>query len=272
MFVNSFYFVAPSKLSHKKLKKTIVILFILFGIYSYGQTTQGLSERYFGSKLKNIEYQLLRGDKNALYNLAPYLDSTKTLMQNLGYHVLQTPEKEIAIGLIEENCSFLPSELTLSNSLSTAAFTRFLQVDFDKISFDADAAAFVITPFAMRNTRYEFTGLTTQTKTELNAHLKRLLTLNWVVENGIDKLINDKNPYALYKIAAELYKERYRFDDYHDDAIQFMDLLKILTGTEIGIEDNQHQINYDIDKEFYPDARLNLLIYFAKKLQGLQME
>ncbi|WP_096356419.1 hypothetical protein [Mucilaginibacter gotjawali] len=91
-----------------------------------------------------------------------------------------------------------------------------------------------------------------------------MLNLPWVKKNNIDQLISSKNSYALFKIAAELFKDRNRFDNYQSDAKNYIDLLDLLTGTETGVDNEYQKITFHIDKDYDPVSKLNLLIYFAK--------
>ena len=66
-----------------------------------------LSPEFKGSELDRIRIGLINGDKTALLKIVPFLDRTEKLTEYLGYHILETEERQIAQRLIIENCIFL---------------------------------------------------------------------------------------------------------------------------------------------------------------------
>lgn len=65
-------------------------------------------------------------------------------------------------------------------------------------------------------------------------------------------------------IASELFKIRSRFNRYNFHEDEFIDLLQLYTDIEIGTENEKNEISWHIDKDYYPESKLNLLIYFIK--------
>jgi hypothetical protein len=198
-----------------------VIALIVISISSYGQKVDSGSSlashllgQYKGSRLDGLRKQLTTGNKDALLQLAPYLDSTQLLSENLGYHLLQTPERTIAYRLIDENCNFLPSEIQLTDSLHSNAFLSFLKSNWDKISFDTITNSFLITPLTKRTARYELRVLSATREVQLNTIKLHSPIRDWMKQNSIEQLIQDGNPIVLLKIAAKLYQGRGRFDTY----------------------------------------------------------
>ncbi|MFI5163398.1 MAG: hypothetical protein ACHQHN_19115, partial [Sphingobacteriales bacterium] len=239
------------------LKNLFFILFIFSCFECSAQQNNQVKKmiagpQYNGSALRNIEVELTNGNKAALFEIAPYLDSAKSLTEFLGYHILQTPEKTIANRLLNENCSFLSSEIKLNDSVSTKQFLTFLHKCYSNIKFDNDANVFIITPFAERDTKYEVRELTPERKAEVKNKYEKLLALEWVKKNNINNLIEEKNPRALFEIAAALYRRHERFNYYAFNANEFIELLENLTDIEIGVEDEHHKIDFHIDKDFYP--------------------
>jgi hypothetical protein len=219
---------------------------------------------YQGSKLDSIEKRLKQGNIKGLYEIAAFLDSDTLVGESLGYHSLRTPEKEIAKRLIKENSIFLEDEFKLDEQTSSKTFLAFLQANEHKIIFSEDAKAFLITPLINRTVKYEIRGLTGIISAALKKSADQLQAPDWIKENHIDSLISHKNPLALFKIASECYKSRSRFDHYQFDPEQYILLLQLLTGIDIGVEDEKHEISHHVDKDFDPASRLSLLIYFTK--------
>ncbi|WP_157750746.1 hypothetical protein [Mucilaginibacter gotjawali] len=86
-----------------------------------------LSPEFKGSALDHIRIGLISGDKTALLKIAPYLDSTEKLTEYLGYHILETEERQIAQRLIIENCIFLNTEIVISNKITGKSFSSFYE-------------------------------------------------------------------------------------------------------------------------------------------------
>src|ERR1700704_1132182 len=109
------------------LKTFSLILFTFLSINCYPQQNDldkkfTIGPQYQGSALQNIEIELVNGNKTALFEIAPYLDSGRLVTEFLGYHILHTPEKAIANRLLNENCSFVNDEIKLNDSVSSKQF------------------------------------------------------------------------------------------------------------------------------------------------------
>ena len=214
------------------------------------------------SRIYKIEKELILGNKKALLDMVPYFDSKNKMTVFLGYHVINTTESVVAKGILEENCIFLDSEVSFSDNTTANEFKVFLDQNLDQISFSNYAEAFFLTPLEKRTVKFEIREISKAKKQELILKKDSLLNLNWVKSNKINLLIKEKNPKALLLIASELYKVRYRFDKKFPDQVEYIDLIRLLTGTEIATEDEKNHLTWFIEKEFYPKASLNLLIYF----------
>lgn len=213
--------------------------------------------------LYKLEARLMQGDKTALYEIAPYFDSKREVVEFLGYHRLEVAESSVARRIVRENSLFTEDEFRILGSTTAAEFINFLHRNNEKILFSKLTDAFLITPFEDRRTNFEVRKITDKKLADVREHTQNLSELQWVWENKIDSLINEKNPLALVTIASGLFKERYRYNRYTFNAKEFTDLLQLLTGVEIGVPNEKNEITWHIDHEFSPECRLNLLIYFA---------
>lgn len=225
-------------------------------------TTQNL----FGQKnnqIYTIEKKLMLGDKRALVEMAPYFDSKKEFTEFLGYHIIRTTESEVAKRIVNENCIFTETEIVVSEKTTAKEFLTFLIENLNQISFSNYAQAFLLSPLEKRNVKFEIREISKNKRDELKQKSDTLLNLNWVKSNHINLLIKEKNPKALLLISSELYKVRYRFDNSFYGQTEFIDLIRLLTGTEIATENEKNQLTWFIEDEFYPSAYLNLLIYFS---------
>lgn len=244
-------------LSELNMKLKIILIFFI---------TVFSSERIFSQKLHEVyqlENELMLGNKGALLKIASYFDSKKELIEYLGYHIIKTNESKVAKRIVEENCLFTRNEILISEKTTAKEFESFLNENFDKISFSHFAKAFLLTPLDKRTSQINAREISAIKKQELQQNSYSLLNLDWVKTNNIDLLIKDKNPKALLFIASEFYKHRNRFNKSFFRFEEFADLIRMLTGTEFEVENNYNQFTWFVEKEFYPDASLNLLIYFV---------
>ncbi|MGG9964475.1 hypothetical protein [Ferruginibacter sp. SUN106] len=216
------------------------------------------------SAVYELEERLMIGDKKALFEIAPYFDDHKKVVDFLGYHRLETTPSEIAKRMIEENCLFTAGEIIITEKTSAKDFLNFLNKNKEKIIFSNLAKAFLLTPLENRPVKFEIREISKNKKETLLNKAAELKNSEWVTENQIDSLIEAKDPKSLLLIASELYKVRYRFNRSYFKEYEFTELLALLTGTDIGVENEENRISWHIDKEFYPDAALHLLSYFAK--------
>jgi hypothetical protein len=219
------------------------------------------------SPIYEFEKKLRLGDKSALFELVPYFDSNKEIIECLGYHIINTNESQVARRIVNENSVFTENELIISKNTTSKQFSDFLIQNKNKIVFSELAQAFLLTPIEKRVVTFEIREISAAKKTELKNNAASLKNLEWVKTNNIDSLIQLKDPEALLLIASELFKKRYRFNNGYHMKEEFTNLLQLLTGTEIAVKNEKKELTWHIDKEFYHDASLNLLIYFATNYQ-----
>ena len=253
----------------------IIIIPILVWNLTSGQNNNADTSKHViwyeslqNSKLDSIGQKLANGDKEAFFEIAPYLDSTRIMNEWMGYERYQEEQKDIAQDFISGNCSFLPNELDISG-LTASGFLNFLHLNRGKIIFDKDMGEFLITPLKKRDVKYDLQRLSDAKKTELKNNAQKLLSAKGKTEDGIAELIKNKDPLALYKIAAVLYRARNGYQhrpQLSDD--ECIALLELLTGTEIGVENDLHKRTTLIIRDYSPVSRLNLLIYFARYYQN----
>lgn len=211
-----------------------------------------------------LDARLRIGDKSALSEIAPYFDSKKKVIELLGYHRIETTESAVAKRVVRENSLFTSEEFIITDSSSTKLFTNFLNANKDKVGFSKLATSFLITPLDKRAVAFEIRAISENEKKELQDSANSLLQPRWIKYPKIDSLVKEKSPLALLIISSEFYRFRNRFNEYYYHEEEFINLLKFLTGTEIGVENEKKKISWHIDKDYYSESRLNLLIYFSK--------
>jgi hypothetical protein len=214
------------------------------------------------SRVYLLEKRLMEGDKSALFEIAPYFDSKKKIIEYLGYHILETNESHVAKRIVEENCIFTDDEINVREATGKV-FLDFLKQHSLNITFSKLAQAFLVIPPHARAAKVDFREITKDRSEDLKEKYAELLETEWVTGAGIDSFISKKDPIALLLIASELYKLRYRFNKYNYNQHEFIELLQLLTGFEIAVQNEKKELTWHVDKEFYPAAALNLLVYFA---------
>jgi len=211
----------------------------------------------------DIERKLMQGDKNALKEIADYFDSEKQLVEYLGYHRIETVERQVAKRIVLENCLFTEKEINIDDNTSKNHFLKFINQNYERINFSTLAEAFLITPLEERAVKTEFREVTDVKQQELSNNKSELLNQEWVNSAGIKSQLQHKDSKCLLTIASELFKIRYRFNVHHFNKDEYIDLLSLLTHIEIGVPNDTQTISWHINKDFYPESSLNLLIYFA---------
>lgn len=231
-----------------------------------------ISSNLFAQKerLDFLDWQLRKGDFNALTEIAEYFDSKTDLTEYLGYHIINTNESNVSKRIVQENTMFLDSEIIIDSTTTTADFKKFLTDNQKKIKFSNLANAFLITDFDKRTTDFEVVDLTDFKWSELNAKRNELLSLNWVKENKIDSLIKSRNSLALLKTASVFLKNRNRFDEYDYNEEEVINLIQLLTKSEIAVPNERGELSYHLEKEFYDEPKINLLIFFANNYKNYE--
>ncbi len=216
------------------------------------------------AELYKIEADLIAGNKRALFRLTEYFDSTKKVIDYLGYHRIETTEAEVAKRMIQENCFFTPSEIVVSKDTTKREFIEFLKKKESALFYSADSGAYFDAPLESRGVEFEVLEISPSRKEELSKKVSQLLKLDWVKQDGIDSLVEARDPAALLKIAFHMFRMRNRWNRYYFKTEDDLGLLEHLTGTQIAVKNEKGQFSYHIDSDYSPDSRLNLLIFFAK--------
>lgn len=242
------------------MKRNLLILLLLISSNLFAQK----------ERLDFLDWQLRKGDLNALTEIAEYFDSKTDLTEYLGYHIINTNESNVSKRIVQENTMFLNSEIIIDSTTTTADFKKFLTDNQKKIKFSNLANAFLITDFDKRTTDFEVVDLTDFKWSELNTKRNGLLSLNWVKENKIDSLIKSRNSLALLKTASVFLKNRNRFDEYDYNEEEVINLIQLLTKSEIAVPNERGELSYHLEKEFYDEPKVNLLIFFANNYKNYE--
>ncbi|MGD1319465.1 hypothetical protein [Chryseobacterium sp. 2R14A] len=113
------------------MKKLISLFFLLFINLFNCQYAEG---QYTESEIYKLKLRIEKGDKKALYELAPYFDSSRKLAEFLGYHYLETQESFLAKRAIAENTTFTNQEMNVDSISSSKQFLDFLKKNERKIN------------------------------------------------------------------------------------------------------------------------------------------
>ncbi|HVU56590.1 MAG TPA: hypothetical protein VHD83_16110 [Puia sp.] len=213
--------------------------------------------------LYKLENRIMAGDKDALVRLAPYLDNQQIIIEPLGYHRLQHSVRSIATRILQENCLFSQDELDIDTTLTSSSFLKFLDTHND-LFFDDTTGEFLLTPLSVRNTTFETRALSSQAIKELDSNMLYTPYPDWVYADRIIKPLADRDPVALLKIAAALYKTRARYDRYYFRQDEYFSLIKNLTHIEIGVPDEDGHITFLYQPPYRTGDKLNYLIYWTR--------
>ena len=242
------------------MKRNLLILLLIISSNLFAQK----------ERLDFLDWQLRKGDFNALTEIAEYFNSKTDLTEYLGYHIINTNESTVSKRIVQENTMFLDSEIVIDSTTTTADFKKFLTDNQQKIKFSNLSNAFLITDFDKRTTDFEIVDLTDFKWSELNAKRNELLSLDWVMENKIDSLINAKNSLALLETASVFLKNRNRFNVYDYNEEEVVDLIQLLIKSQIAVPNERGELSYHLEKEYYDEPRINLLIFFANNYKSYE--
>lgn len=210
--------------------------------------------------LYKLEKRIRQGDKIALYEIAPYLNSNKKMIEYLGYHLLEPKECEVARRIIEENSLFLSSELVIDEKLTNQQFLAFLIKNEAKITFDDLTDCFLITPLSERKSVFQ---LKKWNKDTINIEKKQVIEI-MVRDITLYNHINQKNPWCLVQIASHYFKTRDRFNNYAFDEIKYIELIQQLTGLEIAVNNDKKELSFISYTEYGTTTKLNYLTYWVQ--------
>ena len=244
------------------MKRNLLILFLFISCNLFAQK----------ERLDFLDWQLRKGNLNALTDIAEYFDSKTDLTEYLGYHIIKTNESNVSKRIVQENTMFLDSEIIIDSTTTTADFKKFLTDNQKKIKFSNLANAFLITDFDERKTDSKIVNLTDLKWSELNTKRNELLELDWVKENKIDSLIVDKSSLALLETASVFLKNRNRFNVYDYNEEEAVNLIQLLTKSQIAVPNEKEELSYHLEKEFYAEPRINLLIFFANYYENYEWD
>ena len=210
-----------------------------------------------------LEKKIRKGDFQAFLEIGNYFDREKSVTEFLGYHIIHTNESNVSKRIVRENSFFLDSEIIIDSITTTNQFRDFLIQNKKNIVFSELADAFIITPFEKRKTDFQIQELTISKINLLESKKEEVLNLNWVKSNSIDKLIEQKNPKVLLILSSLLLKNRYRFNEYKDNNAEIVNLIRLLTKSNIAVPDETGKMNLHIEEDFYETSKINLVVFFA---------
>ena len=219
-----------------------------------------------------LESKIRQGDENALRELASYLDSSRVILDPLGYHQTKYAERSIALRMLRENTLFLSSEISFDKTLTRAAFINFLDTHQPRIIFDDTSEEFLITRLGERNTLYELRTIKPERIKFLDS-IRPGWTYPYLgLTSLIDELIARKDPRALLHIATGWYYTRARYNEYMFKDEEFLGLMQVLTHEEIAVPDKDNNLSYIYNYTVDGIEKLNQLIYWVNHYNDYQWD
>lgn len=239
--------------------KNILLFFILISSNLFAQNISFQKNEH----IYELDKKIRKGDFQAFIEIGNYFDSKKSLTEFLGYHIINTDETNVSKRIVRENSFFLENEIIIDSTTTTKQFKDFLIKNQKNIVFSDLADAFIITPFEKRKTDFQIQELTEGKLEFLESQKEKFLNLDWVKSNHIDKLIEQKNPKVLLDLSSLLLRNRYKFDEYKNNNAEIVNLIRLLTKSNIAVPDETGKLNFHIEEDFYETSKLNLVIFFA---------
>lgn len=236
-----------------------------------------------------------RGDIDAYYKLAAYLDSGRVIEEFLDEHALRTSMCDIAARLIEESSLFTESEFTFDDKRrQTQQLKRFLLKNRDRIHYSRLTGTYLITAEEERSTRYQLQRAspldernaakfveetrTYDTTREMDlcgegcmppqlSHGERI-----ALEKELGALYGRKDPEVLRDIAGMVYKGRRRWYSgiKFGDQEYFM-LATALTGMIVRVPGDNDKMVSDLSGYEHKGVQ-RYLLYWAKHYRDYEWD
>ncbi len=249
---------------NKILLKNFFLLLILISSNVFAQNNIFKENKH----IYELDKKIRLGDFEALVEIGNYFDSKSSLTEFLGYHIIHTNESNVSKRIVKENSFFLENEMKIDSATTTKQFKDFLISNKSKIVFSELANGFIITPFDQRKTDYQIQELTERKLKLLDSQKKELLNLDWVKVDNIDKLIEQKDSKVLLVLSSILLKNRYRFDEYKDNQSEIVNLIRLLTKSNIAVPNETGKMSFHLEEDFYETSKINLVIFFANNYEN----
>lgn len=244
--------------------KNFILILILISSNAFAQNTFYPENKH----IYELDKKIRLGDFQALVEIGNYFDSNEPLTEYLGYHIVHTNESNVSKRIVKENSFFLESEIKIDSTTTTKQFQDFLEKNKSNIVFSELGDGFIITSFDKRKTEYQIQELTESKLNLLEAQKEELLNLEWVKSNKIDKLIEQKDSKALLELSSLLLKNRYRFDEYHNNNTEIVNLIRLLTKSNIAVPNETGKMSFHLEEDFYETSKINLVIFFANNYKN----
>lgn len=251
----------------KNFKLLLIFLLAFLNLITNGQNLNRHIKSDENHYIYQIENLLKKGDKNGLYELALYFDSKKELIEKFAYnHICAYTEAHVALRILKLTTIFTESEIIPDSINSSKMFLDFLDKNFKNIHFSEYAKAFYITPLESRNVKALFREISENKQINLDKEFPN--NLKKIDNKEIELLIKNKNPKVLLVLASELYKKRdflNMINHFEKNVMEYVNILQHLTHFEIGVDGKLFRkgITWHFEEEFYSNATLNVLCYFA---------
>ena len=235
------------------MKNLLLAVLLFISQISFAQNTERIYE---------LQENIKKGDFQALLEIANYFESKKKMIIFLGHRLINTDEETVSKRIVTENSFFTDNEINIDSS-TAKQFKDFLMKSKSKITYSKDVNAFLITPFHKRTTSFEIQELTESKIKYLEYQKEELFNSNLVKSSKINNLLQQKNSKVLLELSSELLKQRNTFDYYSENIKEAVNLIRLLTYSNIAVPDETGKINYHIEEDFYETSKINLLIFFA---------
>lgn len=259
-------------------------------------STAGFSQDYlFHDIINDFKQNYINGDVKNLYDLAPLLDVSTVIDDNLGYHLLENEVKHIAARQIKENVLF-PQTINLDSiTNSKEDFRLFLDENKSSLSFSKLINAYIIKDLQSFKFEYELKekhaeGEKFEIKSEISISFddfkidkknyeKRVDFLGAILKSTnlfdhynvipeiLVELIKTKDPRALLFIGSEPFRFRYKYNN-HAYNEQYYEIINAFTDISIALKDEKDNLTIQLSEDDYYNIKSkNYLFYWIHHYQ-----
>lgn len=256
----------------------------------------GFSQDFLFRKIIiDFKQNYTNGDIKNLYDIAPLLDVSAVMDDNLGYHFIRSEVKYIAARTIKENVLF-PKTINLDSiTYSKENFTLFLDENKSRLSFSKLINSYIIEDLQNYKSDYELKEKSAQQEDfeiksetslsfdDLNIDVKNfekrvdflgeiLKNTNQfdhynIIPNVLIELIKTKDPKALLYIGSEPFRFRHKYNN-HTYNEQYYEIINTFTDISIALKDKKDNFTIQLkEDDYYNIKSKNYLFYWIHHYQ-----
>ncbi len=264
-------------------------LFLLISAVGFSQ------DFLFRKIIIDFKQNYTNGDIKNLYDLAPLLNVTALMDDNLGYHFDRNEVKYVAARTFRENILF-PETINLDSITNSKEYlTLFLDENKSRLSFSKLINAYIIEDLQSFKSDYELKEKSTEGEDfeiksetslsfdDINIDIKnfekRVDFLGAILKNTnqsdhyniipivLIELIKTKDPKSLLYIGSEPFRFRHKYNN-HNYNEQYYEIINAFTDNSIALKDEKDNFTIQLSEDDYYNIKSkNYLFYWIHHYQ-----